>query len=226
MKFAVIYAGPYRGNDTILQNHKLAFGDNVDVYVSCFKHYLDEWVASGWDVKKYYITPDIDFKKTNWAKYRDDAAGQSGFWQFWNLKSVIDSIPKEYDYYIKSRNDIVFKHSLTFDLNLLKPNTLYSPNESFHKKEWDLENWVNDEFYIGCENTMKVVSNFVTNFYEKYRHSLNEAKPHIGSNETSLRIWLRENDIDVKKIYNFPYNKNHNGVTIPSGYVGFQLEKI
>lgn len=224
MKFALLYAGPYRGNDTILQNHKLAFSDiDVDVYVSCFKHYLDDWVASGWDVKEYFTTPDVDFNKTNWKQYRDNAAGQSGFWQFWNLKSVIESVPKKYDYYIKSRNDIIFNHSLTFDLNSLKPNTIYSGDESFHKKQWDENNWINDEFYIGCENTMKVVSNFVTNFYEQNRHNLNV---RTASNESQLRIWLTENNIDVKKIYNFPYNKNHNGVTIPSGYAGFQLEKI
>lgn len=223
MKFAVLYAGPYRGNDTILQNHKLAFGDDVDVYVSCFEHYLDEWVSSGWDVKKYFITPDVDFNETNWKQYRNDAAGQSGFWQFWNLKSVIDSVPKEYDYYIKSRNDIVFNHTFTFDVNSLKPMTIYSASESFHKKEWNVNDWVNDEFYVGCGDTMKVVSNFVTNFYEQYRHNPNA--PH-ASNESQLKIWLNENQIDIKKIYNFPYSKNHNGVTIPSGYTGFQLEKI
>jgi hypothetical protein len=224
MNLAVLYAGPYRGNDLILKNHKLAFNDiAADIYVSCFEHYVDDWVNSGWDVKEYYTTPNIDFKTTNWQKYRSDSAGQSGFWQFWNLKNVIDSVPKKYDYYVKSRNDIIFNHSLTFDVNALKPNTIYSADESFHKKQWDENNWINDEFYIGCENTMKVVSNFVTNFYEKDRHSLNA---RLASNESQLRIWLSENNIDVKKIYNFPYTKNHNGVTIPSGYVEFQLEKI
>lgn len=223
MKFAVLYAGPYRGNDTILQNHKLAFGDDVDVYVSCFEHYLDDWVDSGWNVKKYFITPDVDFNETNWKQYRNDAAGQSGFWQFWNLKSVIDSVPKQYDYYIKSRNDIIFNHTFTFDTNTLNKNTIYSASESFHKKEWNVKDWINDEFYVGCENTMKVISTFVTNFYEQYRHNPNAAH---ASNESQLKIWLNENQIDIKKIYNFPYSKNHNGVTIPSGYAGFQLEKI
>lgn len=224
MKFAVLYAGPYRGNNTILQNHKLAFSDiDIDVYVSCFKHYMDDWIGSGWDVKEYYVTPNIDFNTTNWEKHRNDSAGQAGFWQFWNLKNVIESVPKKYDYYIKSRNDIMFNHSLTFDINSLKPNTIYSADESFHKKQWDVNSWINDEFYIGCENTMKVVSNFVTNFYEQKRHDLNVSH---ASNESQLRIWLKENNIDVKKIYNFPYTKNHNGVTVPSGYAGFQLEKI
>jgi hypothetical protein len=224
VKFAVLYAGPYRGNDSILQNHKLAFGDiDVDVYVSCFEHYFDDWKRSGWDAKEYFITPYIDFNLTNWAKYRNNPAGQSGFWQFWNLKSVIDSIPKDYDYYIKSRNDIVFNHSFTFDINSLKPNTIYSASESFHKKEWNENNWINDEFYMGCENTMKVISNFVTDFYKKERHL-----PNIpyASNESQLRIWLNENNISVDKIYKFPYTKNNNGINTPSGLSGFQLEKI
>jgi predicted HTH domain antitoxin len=73
---------------------------------------------------------------------------------------------------------------------------------------------------------MDIISKFVTNFYEKERHSLNQAAPYIGSNEASLRIWLRENNIDVEKIYDFRYKKNNNGVIVPSGYSGFQLEKI
>jgi hypothetical protein len=222
MKITILLAGPYRGNKTIIDNHAKFIG-NYDTYVSCFEHYKEDWINSGWPIKKIFTTPNIDFKETNWSKYRNDGAGQSGFWQFWNLKNVIDLVPKKYDYYIKSRNDIIFNHSLKFDINSLKPNTIYSGDESFHKKEWNENDWINDEFYIGCENTMKVVSNFVTNFYDKNRHDLNES---TASNESQLRIWLKENNIDVKKIYNFPYNKNHNGVTVPSGYVAFQLEKI
>lgn len=223
MKLAIIYAGPYRGTSDILENHIKTFGDGVDIYVSCFQHYLDDWKSSGWPVKEYFITPNVDFNLTNWSKYRNDGAGQSGFWQFWNLKSVIDSVPKKYDYYIKSRNDILFNQIFTFDMNFLKPITLYSAAESFHKKEWSVENWVNDEFYIGCKTTMSVISNFVTRFYEKERHSLNLPQ---ASNESQLRIWLRENNINIEKIYGFSYSKLYNGIDTPSGYSGFQLEKI
>jgi hypothetical protein len=226
MKFAVLYAGPYRGTSEILNNHINTFGKDVDIYVSCFEHYLDDWKTSGWAIKEYYITPSINFNETNWSKQRNDAPGQSGFWQFWNLKNVIDNVPKKYDYYIKCRNDIVFENSFQFDKSLIQKNTLYSPNNSFHRTDWDVDKWVNDEFYISCENTMDIISKFVTNFYEKERHSLNQAAPYIGSNEASLRIWLRENNIDVEKIYDFRYKKNNNGVIVPSGYSGFQLEKI
>ena len=76
---------------------------------------------------------------------------------------------------------------------------------------------------MGCENTMKVISNFVTDFYKKERHLPNIS---YASNESQLRIWLNENNISVDKIYKFPYTKNNNGINTPSGLSGFQLEKI
>jgi hypothetical protein len=224
MKFALLYAGPYRGTDEILDNHIKVFGSDIDIYVSCFEHYLDDWKKSDWPVKEYFITPDIDFKSTNWYKYRNNEAGQSGFWQFWNLKSVIDNVPKIYDYYIKCRNDIVFNKTFEFDKSSLKSNTLYSPNKSFHKVDWDITQWINDEFYMACDYTMLVISKFVTDFYNnENRHPINSA---TASNESQLRIHLKENNIIVEKIYEFPYQKNHYGVTQPSGYVKFQLENI
>jgi hypothetical protein len=224
MKFALLYAGPYRGTDEILDNHIKVFGSDIDIYVSCFKHYLDDWKSSGWPVKEYFITSDIDFKSTNWYKHRNDAAGQSGFWQFWNLKSVIDNISIPYDYYIKCRNDIVFEKTFEFDKSILKKNILYSPNNSFHRLDWDINNWVNDEFYVGCKNTMNIISTFATDFYNKEnRHPLNKS---WASNESQLRIHLKENNIIVEKIYEFPYQKNHYGVTQPSGCVKFQLEEL
>lgn len=223
MKFALLYAGPYRATKEIVDNHIQAFGSDIDIYISCFEHYLGDWKSSGMNIKEYFITPNIDFNQTNWAKYRNNAAGQSGFWQFWNLKNVINRIPKEYDYYIKCRNDIVFDRTFEFDKSSLKPNTLYSPNNSFHKVDWDIDEWVNDEFYMGCENTMNVVSTFVTDFYDTNKHKQNES---TASNESQLRIHLKENNINVEKIYDFPYKKNHYGVDRPSGYVQFQLEKI
>jgi hypothetical protein len=223
MKFAILYAGPYRGTTEILNNHINTFGKDVDIYVSCFEHYLDDWKESGWPVKEYYITPKIEFNKTNWSKYRNDEAGQSGFWQFWNLKNVIDNVPKNYDFYIKSRNDLVFNNSFGIDYKLMELNTLYSSSHSFHKGDWDINNWVNDEFYFGCINTMIAISKFVTDFYEKDRHPTNIPS---GSNELNLRIWLRENNINLLKFFEFSYTKNHYGITQSSGDVQFQLEKI
>jgi hypothetical protein len=223
MKLTILYAGPYRGNSDILKNHINTFGDDIDIYVSCFEHYFDDWKRSGWPVKEYFITPYVDFNSTNWAKYRNNPAGQSGFWQFWNLKNVINCVPKKYDFYIKSRNDIIFKNKFKFHMSSIKNNTIYAASESFHKTDWKTAEWLNDEFYMGCENTMKVISNFVTDFYKKERHLPNIS---YASNESQLRIWLNENNISVDKIYKFPYTKNNNGINTPSGLSGFQLEKI
>jgi hypothetical protein len=74
---------------------------------------------------------------------------------------------------------------------------------------------------------MRFVSNFVTKYYNTFRHTLNEATEYVGSNETSLRKWLDENGISIVAINSFTYTKNHNGNTLPSGVVGiYQLETI
>lgn len=224
MKLALLYSGPYRASDEIVDNHMTTFGSDVDIYVSCFEHYLDEWKASKFNVTDYFITPTIEFNNTNWSNNRDDAAGQSGFWQFWNIRNVIQCVPKKYDYYIKNRNDLVFNTKFELDKLDLKDNTLYSPESSFHRKNWDINNWINDEFYIGNEYTMNVVSNFVTDYYNvNNRHYKNESK---ASNESQLRNHLSENNVNIEIIKNLSYSKNHNGNNLSSGYTGFQLEKI
>lgn len=230
MKLAILYSGPYRGTSDILNNHINTFGNDVDMYVSCFEHYLEDWKNSGWPVKEYFITPNVEFKETNWFKYRNDGAGQSGFWQFWNLRNVMISVPKKYDFYIKNRNDLIFDKPFQFnastDNSILNKNTFYCSKTSFHKKDnWDTNNWLNDEFYLGCENTINVISNFVTNYYdsEENQHQTNF---RLASNETQLRRHLIQNNVDIKTIHNFSYVKNHYGKSSPSGCYGFQLEKI
>jgi hypothetical protein len=223
MKIAILLAGPYRGNPTNLANHIKIIG-NYDTYVSCFEHYKEDWINSGWPIKKIFTTPNIDFKETNWAKYRDDAAGQSGFWQFWNLKNVINNIEEDYDWYIKSRCDLDFKSGelSEYFFSTLEPNTLYCPIHYFDGSGWD-ESLLNDQFYIGDSNTMNVISKFVTKFYNNNRHGINAS---FASNERNLRIWLNENNINIKRIQDLNYKKNYNGVTGISGYSGFQLETI
>jgi hypothetical protein len=74
---------------------------------------------------------------------------------------------------------------------------------------------------------MDVISKFPTKYYNKERHGLNEVSYSIGSNESNLTIWLHENGITIKGIDNILYNKNHNGVTRPTGEGGvYQLETI
>jgi hypothetical protein len=221
MNVALLLAGPYRGNRNIIESHYNLIG-KYDTFVSCLEHYTNDWENSSWDIKKIYTTPFVDIKETNWFKYRDDGAGQSGFWQFWNLRNVIQSTPKEYDFYIKSRSDLKIESKLDIDFKSLNDKTLYTSEYSFHRGIWDGD-WLNDEFYIGSEYVMSILANFVTDYYKIHRHSLNEP---TASNEINLLTFLKENNINIDKINNLKYSKDNNGINIPSGYVGFQLEKI
>lgn len=220
MKIAILLAGPYRGNQTIIDNHAKFIG-NHDTYVSCFEHYKEDWIKSDWPIKKIFTTPNVDFKETNWAKHRDDAAGQSGFWQFWNLKNVINNIEEDYDWYIKSRCDLDFQSGQLSEyfFSTLEPNTLYTSIHRFLVGTPDLS-LVNDQFYIADSKVMDIISKFPTKYYNKER---NEGPV---SNERSLTIWLREHGINVKNIQDISYKKNHNGINTASGESGFQLEKI
>jgi len=228
MRVAIIMGGPYRGNPEIVKRHIQIIG-NYNTYVSCFQHYKYDWIRSSWPIKRIFTTPSINFKETNWSKFRNDDPGQSGFWQFWNIKNVINNVEEDYDFYIKSRSDLVFNSGTFTDemIKQLKPNTFYCPAHRFDGMAWEYEWSINDQLFIGDSNVMKVVSNFVTKYYNTYRHSLNQTTPYVGSNETSLRRYLNENGIPVSLIHDISYSKNHNGCTVPSGMSKiFQLETI
>jgi hypothetical protein len=224
MKIATIMAGPYRGSESIIQNQLNMIG-SYDTYVSCLEHYREDWIRSNWPVKEIFITPNINFNETNWSKYRNDEPGQSGFWQFWNLKNVIDNTPNEYDWYIKSRCDLIFESGQITDylFTTLEKNTLYCSASYFDGSGWDYATVLNDQFYIGDYVTMKVISNFVSEYYKIERHLPNQP---IASNERNLRKYLDENNIHIKILKDMKYTKNHNGITTLSGNVGYQLEKI
>ena len=220
MKVAIIFGGPYRGNPTNMENHLKNIG-NYDTYVSCFEHYKEDWINSGWPIKKIFTTPNVDFKETNWNKYRNDEPGQAGFWQFWNLKNVINNIEEDYDWYIKSRCDLDFQSGelSQYFFSILQPNTLYTSIHRFSAGAPDMY-LVNDQFYIADSKVMDIISKFPTKYYNKERNE------YPVSNERSLTIWLIENGISIKLIQNITYNKNHNGISTPSGVSGFQLEQI
>lgn len=220
MRIAIILAGPYRGNPTNLANHLRIIG-NYDTYVSCFEHYKEDWINSGWPIKKIFTTPNINFKETNWARYRDDAPGQSGFWQFWNLKNVINNIEEDYDWYVKSRCDLDFQSGelSEYFFSTLEPNTLYTSIHRISVGSPDLS-IVNDQFYIADSKVMDIISKFPTKYYNQKRND------SPVSNERSLTFWLNDNGVNIKKIQDISYNKNHNGITLASGEAGFQLEKI
>lgn len=224
MKVAILLSGPYRGNSDIIQNHYNYIG-SYDTYISCFEQYTQNWIDSGWGFKQIFTTPSIDFKKTNWYGQRNDEAGQSGFWQFWNLKNVIDNIPNHYEWYIKSRCDLIFESGIITEwlFTTLDKNTFYCPNNYFDGQGWDLNTLLNDQFYIGDYNTMKIISEFVTEYYKVERHGCNEP---IHSNERNLRKFLDECGVVVKTLQDIKYRKNHNGISSMSGDSGFQLEKI
>jgi ribosomal protein S18 len=224
MKVALLLAGPYRGNQSIIENQLNMIG-SYDTYVSCLEHYKEDWINGGWPMKDIFTTPNINFLQTNWSKYRNDAPGQSGFWQFWNLKNVIENTPADYDWYIKSRCDLIFESGQITEhlFTTLDSNTLYCPNNYFDGQGWDLNNVLNDQFYIGDYTTMKIISEFVTEYYKIERHECNEP---IQSNERNLKNFLNERNITIKILQDIKYKKNHNGVTTMSGVSGFQLEKI
>ena len=226
MNIAIILSGPYRGNKNIIENHNRIIGD-YDTYASCLPHYKNDWVNSGWKLSNLFETPNIDFMETNWSKYRNDPTGQCGFWQFWNLKNVINNTPDKYDWYIKSRCDLNFTNgNITDELfSKLQANTLYCPKLRgvyFQTQEWDINISLNDQFYIGDRNTMNIISKFATDYYHKNRHELNHNE---FSNENCLREFLNENNINVGILNDIIYNKDYNGISIPSGMAGFQLEK-
>jgi hypothetical protein len=220
MKVAILLAGPYRGNQTIIDNHLKIIG-KYDTYVSCFEQYKEDWYKSSWPIKKIFTTPIIEFNKTKWSKYRNDEPGQSGFWQFWNLKNVINSIEEDYDWYIKSRCDLDFQSGelSEYFFSTLEPNTLYTSIHRFSAGTPDMS-LVNDQFYIADSKVMDIISKFPIKYYNKERNEF------PISNERSLTIWLAENGISIKLIENILYNKDHNGIKTPSGVSGFQLETI
>ena len=224
MKAAILLAGPYRGSKDIIENQLNMIG-SYDTYVSCLEHYREDWIRSNWPVKEIFTTPNINFNETDWSKQRNDASGQSGFWQFWNLKNVIDNAPTDYDWYIKSRCDLLFESGQITEylFTTLDKNTLYCPSNYFDRQGWDLSSSLNDQFYIGDYNTIKTISEFVTEYYKIERHGCNKA---IYSNERNLRKFLDERNIAIKLLQDVEYKKNHNGVTTCAGYSGFQLEKI
>jgi hypothetical protein len=224
MNVAIIMAGPYRGNKSIIENQLNMVG-SYDTYVSCFEHYKQDWINSGWPIKHIFTTPTVNFIETDWNNYRNDAPGQAGFWQFWNLRNVINSIEDEYDFYIKTRCDLIFNSGSITDylFTTLHKNTFYCPAAYFDGRGWDYLSLLNDQFYIGDYNTMKVISEFVTEYYKAKRHAFNDS---IYSNERNLRKFLDENNIDIQILQDIKYTKNYNGITTSSGYSGFQLEKI
>jgi hypothetical protein len=221
MNIAKIMAGPYRGNPTLLESELANIG-YYPTYVSCLDHYQDTWLTNRKDLKGLFTTPYIDFNNTLWSKNRNDEAGLSGFLQFWNLKHVIDNTPDTYDYYIKTRSDLHFHTKLDIDFSTLKEDTLYSSAKSFHRDYWDINTWLNDEFYIGSRKVMEVVASFVTEYYKNNTQPLNYRE---GSNESTLRNHLIQNNIRIGKIEGLSYSKNNNGDSNPTGWSGnYNLE--
>jgi hypothetical protein len=216
MKIAILLAGQFRGDVSMIELHKEKIG-NYDTYVACLPKYYELWKNSDWNLKKIYEVPMVDFKTTLWYKYRyNTEADESGFWQFWNLKYVLESVPKDYDFYIKSRNDLVIESKLNIDFNTLDVDTYYYSERTFN----GIWPHINDQFWIGSKKVIEIVAKLVDQFYLDTRHS-----KIGGCNEHMLHAWLQWNNIKMEKFSDFIYSKNHNGVTTTSaGFGKFFLE--
>ena len=214
MNIAVVLAGQYRGDNEMIRLHKQNVGD-YDTYVSCLDKYVDEWKYSEWNQKEIYRVPMVDYKDTLWGKHRNDEPGESGFWQFWNLKWVLQNVP-QYDFYIKSRNDLVIESPLSIDFNTLRDDTYYYSERTFN----GIWGHINDQFWIGSSQITSLISKFVDEFYCK---DGSVDIPH--ANEHMLRWWIEQNGYKIEKFPNFYYTKNHNGITQCSGEINkFFLE--
>ena len=49
MNIAILLAGPYRGNATIIENHNRIIG-HYHTYVSSLPHYKNDWLNSSWQL--------------------------------------------------------------------------------------------------------------------------------------------------------------------------------
>ena len=216
MRIAVLLAGQFRGDDSMIELHKEKIG-NYDTYVACLSKYLNQWNESKWNPVEIYTVPKVNFKDTLWAQHRSSCeADESGFWQYWNLKYLLKNVP-DYDFYIKSRNDLLIESNLDINFESLRDDTYYYSERHFNGM-WP---HINDQFWIGSKKVVDVIARFVDEFY------LAENSQHIGkSNEHMLKAWLGLHNIQIEKFSDFMYSKNHNGITQSSGDINtFFLEE-
>jgi len=199
MRTAILLAGPMRSLPEVIANHKEMVGD-YDTFVSCRQEDYNDWINSDWNPKEIYITPETSFKDSIWSKTTISYM-EPLFWQYWNLRNVINNVP-EYDMYIKSRNDLVFENQLPFGLDIIKPNEIWNPDRSFWGYKWASNGTMNDQFYIGDKNVMNVVSRLIDT--EPYKN-----EDYVV--ETHLIRWLTLNGIKYKKFSGFHFIKNHFG---------------
>ena len=217
MRVALLLSGEFRGDIEMIRRHKELLGE-FDTYVACLPKYRKQWEESEWNPKEIYDVPMINFVDSEWAKHRNaSSADQSGFWQYWNLCHLLKNVP-EYDFYIKSRNDLVINSKLTISFDELANGVYYYSKNHFNGELGHM----NDQFWVGSNSVIKVISNFVEEYYSNGK---NTDCPKY--NEGMLERWLIQNGIDRIGFENFQYSKNHNGVTVPSGESGkFTLENI
>lgn len=216
MKIAILLAGQYRGDSNMVNLHKQNVGD-YDTFVSCLPKYQKDWEDSEWNPKQIFEVPMVDWKTTLWGQNRKESdADISGFWQFWNLKYVLKNVPKDYDFYIKSRNDLVIESNLNINFENLRDDTYYYSRRTFN----GIWPYINDQFWIGSKNIVELISKFVDEFYQT------PDSTSVGkSNEHMLNWWILKNGYKTEAFYDFFYSKNHNGITQCSGEINkFFLE--
>jgi len=216
MRIALLLSGEYRGNDEMVERHKSLLGE-FDTYVACLPKYRREWEESAWKPKQIFLVPEIDFLNSDWSKYRNESrADESGFWQYYNLCHLLKNVP-EYDFYIKSRNDLVIHSKMDFNFNALSDSTYYYSKNHFN----GLQSHLNDQFWVASKKVIGVISKLVDDYY-KNPDNVNGPK----FNEGMLLRWLHQNGIATFGFSNLEYTKMHKGSNLPVGDSGlFTLER-
>lgn len=220
MKTAILLAGPMRSLPEVIANHKQMVGD-YDTFVSCRQEDYNDWINSDWNPKEIYITPEIDFETSNWGMMCD--VSDKSFrllltrlqWQFHNLSNCIKNMPKGYDYYIKSRNDMVYEYPLDINFESIKEDEIWCPEKTFWGYEWINNGFFNDQLWICKENVLELAGKFVTDGVLLNNSIGDEIRKGLLKHsiiETSFILWLANWDIKQKK-FTYPYTKNHFGWT-------------
>jgi len=218
MKIAILLAGPMRSLPEVIANHKRTIGE-YDTYVSCRQEDYNDWVNSDWNPTAIYITPEVDFQQTDWyaaLKHKNEHNVwllERLYLQHWGISNCIKNMPKGYDYYIKSRNDMVYEFPLELNFESIKDNEIWCPDTTFWGFKWRDNGFFNDQLWICKENTLEIASRFVTDVCTMADFPGNNIRKELFENlitETANVLFLDNAGIKHKK-FTYPYTKNHFG---------------
>jgi len=220
MRVAILLAGPMRSTPDVIANHKQMIGEH-DLYVSCRQEDYNDWINSEWNAKEIYITPEIDFETSDWAKMCKNKSVvfrtilERLYWQYWNLNNCIKNMPKGYDYYIKSRNDMIYESVLELNWEAITNKEIWCPEKTFWGYEWIGNGFFNDQLWICKEEVLELAASFVTDavhLTNAFGETIKKGLLEDCIIETAFMLWLCNWDIKQKK-FSYTYTKNHFGWT-------------